>query len=210
IYVTLMLLCSCLMAQPTITSSTVLAKGESAPIKFGTGYWAPGGAGANQNWDFSAAPSSDGWNWQIFDPETTAFKDSFPSATMAFRLPQGDTAAVWEYYRFVNDSLSFLGAASVLLQDSTSFYQILEDDPDVVATFPFTFGSSHADVKSGVQWINAGGMLFEQTRYGETQRTVDAYGTLITPYGTFNNVVRVKTTESIRDTLQVFIPVETR
>ncbi|MEL7531022.1 MAG: T9SS type A sorting domain-containing protein [Bacteroidota bacterium] len=195
-------------AQATINANTVLNIGESAPVKLGLDYWNPGPAGANQTWDFSALGHNQTWDWQFYDPTTTVFADSFPSANMAFALPVANSPESWSYYRFANDSLQYLGSASILsATDSTGFYQILEEDPDLELVFPFTYETSVSDQAHGVQWVDAGGMTFEQTRDKITTRTVDAYGSLTTPYGTFNNVLRVRTTESIADTLRTIIPV---
>jgi len=201
-------LTTCLSAQATINANTVLTIGESAPVKLGLDYWNPGPSGPNQSWDFSSVGHKQTWDWRFYDPATTAFADSFPSANMAFALPVADSPESWSYYRFANDSLHYLGSASIISPtDSTGFYQILEQDPDLELVFPFTYGSSVSDQSSGVQWVNVGGMSFEQTRDKITSRTVDAYGSLTTPFGTFNNVLRVRTTESIADTLRTIIPV---
>ncbi|MEL6842537.1 MAG: T9SS type A sorting domain-containing protein [Bacteroidota bacterium] len=87
------------------------------------------------------------------------------------------------------------------------FFQIFETNPDLELVFPFSFNSTINDQAQGVQWVEVGGQVFKQTRYKTTTRTVDAYGSLSTPYGTFNNVLRVRTTESIADTLRTIVPV---
>lgn len=201
-------LSTALWGQAIINANTVLTIGESAPVKLGLDYWNPGPSGVNQSWDFSAVGHNQTWDWRFYDPTETVFVDSFPSANMAFVLPIAGSPESWSYYRFTNDSLHYLGSASILsTTDSTGFYQILEQNPDLELVFPFTYGNSVADQAKGVQWINAGSLLFKQTRDKITSRTVDAYGSLTTPYGTFNNVLRVRTTESIADTLRTIVPV---
>ncbi len=203
-----LLMTSLAWGQATIDANTVLQIGESTSVKLGLDYWNPGPGGANQNWDFSALSHNQDWDWRFYDPSQTVFADSFPSANMAFALPVANAPESWSYYRFANDSLHYLGAASILSPtDSTGFYQIFEQDPDLELVFPFTYGTSVSDQAKGVQWVNVGGMTFAQTRDKTTSRTVDAYGSLTTPYGTFNNVLRVRTTESIADTLRTIFPV---
>ncbi|MFK7920384.1 MAG: T9SS type A sorting domain-containing protein [Bacteroidia bacterium] len=201
-------LTSTLWSQATINGNTVLTIGESVPVNLGLDYWNPGPSGANQTWDFSAVGHNQTWDWRFYDPSETVFADSFPSANMAFALPIENSPESWSYYRFANDSLHYLGSASILSPtDSTGFYQILEQDPELELVFPFTYGTSVSDQAQGVQWVNAGSLTFEQTRDKITTRSVDAYGSLTTPYGTFNNVLRVRTTESIADTLRTIVPV---
>jgi hypothetical protein len=197
-------------AQPNITGQTVFQLGESVKVRLGEGFFEPGPAGENVSWDFSNVSHNQEWDWVAYNPSQTMFKDSFPSATLAFNFPQGDTSSIWEYYQFRNDSLSWLGAASVLSADSTIFYQVMEKDPDVRAAFPFTYQSTFSDNYRGVNWVRFGGMVFEQSRFGNSSDEADAYGTLTTPYGTFNNVVRIRTVEAVYDTLKSFIPVVTR
>ncbi|MEM6344210.1 MAG: T9SS type A sorting domain-containing protein [Bacteroidota bacterium] len=203
-----LILSSLAWGQATIDANTVLNIGESAPVKLGLNFWNPGPAGANQSWDFSAVDHNQDWDWRFYDPAETVFADSFPSANMAFALPVANSPESWSYYRFANDSLQYLGSASILSPtDSTGFYQIFEQNPDLELIFPFTFGTAVSDQAHGIQWVNVGGMTFAQTRDKTTTRTVDAYGDITTPYGTFNNVLRVRTTESIADTLRTLFPV---
>ena len=197
-------------AQPSITGQSVFQIGESVKVHLGEGFFTPGPSGENATWDFSTLNYDQEWDWVAYDPSETMFSDSFPSATLAFKFPQGDTADIWEYYLFRNDSLSWLGAASVLSQDSTIFYQVLNLDPDVRAVFPFTYGSSFSDHFRGKNKVTYDGSSLIQRRFGTSSDVVDAYGTLTTPYGTFNNTVRIKTIETVRDTLDFFIPVVTQ
>ena len=198
-----------LQAQPTITKDVVFDLGATAPIQFVDNFFQPGASGENVSWDFgSVNATGNAWTWEAKDAATTQFADSFPSANLAFPFPQGDTAENLVYYRFSNDSLQLVGAASTNIGGTgETFYTILEEDPDLIATFPFTYQSSHTDTYRGVNWVTFGGMLLNQTRTATTERKVDGYGTLITPLGTFQNAVRVKTTEFIRDSAFFVIPI---
>ncbi|MEM7369225.1 MAG: T9SS type A sorting domain-containing protein [Bacteroidota bacterium] len=197
------------IAQPTITKDVVFELGSSAPIQFADGYFQPGIAGENVTWDVSSIPTTgDSWTWNALDPATTAFADSFPSANLAFPFPMGDTAENLTYYRQEEDSLFFLGAASSNIGGGgETFFNILEEDPDLAVQFPFTYLSSHTDTYKGINWVEFGGMRVKQFRSATTQRVVDGHGTLTTPFGTFPNAVRVKTTESVTDSLFFVVPV---
>lgn len=197
------------ITQPTINKDVVFELGASAPIQFADGYFQPGASGEHVSWDYSSiAATGNPWTWNALDPTTTAFADSFPSANLAFPFPEGDTAENLTYYRQEADSLFFLGAASSNIGGGgETFFNILEEDPDLAVQFPLSYQSSHTDSYKGVNWIEFGGMRVKQFRSATTQRVVDGYGTLITPLDTFPNALRVKTTESITDSLFFVVPI---
>jgi hypothetical protein len=75
-------------------------------------------------------------------------------------------------------------------------YQIYSDAKDLLR-FPIGFGQSFTDEYASANRIseNAG----EYNRQGVINVEVDANGTLITPAGTFNNVLRVKSTDTFQN-----------
>lgn len=70
---------------------------------------------------------------------------------------------------------------------SGSVFLDLEDMKEILR-FPFTYGDSYMDYYSGLFFL--AGIAKNQT--GFVTVTADGYGTLITPAGTFHNVLRVK------------------
>ena len=68
-------------------------------------------------------------------------------------------------------------------------------NPEDFLRFPFTFGNTYTDPWA-VNFVN-GGYTFYRT--GNTTITADAYGTLITAAGTFNNVTRVHMVQVYQD-----------
>ena len=192
-------------AQPVITSNTVVGLGESAPVRFALGNFTPGTAGANVNHDFSQLQDDNmAFSWEALSPAATAFSDSFPGATLAFRTPvQMGSQESWVYYDWnaTSQTLDFLGSA-VVLQGATqdTFFYVLTPDPKRVQTFPFTYGDSYTDSFNGRSTVTFGTFQVVQTRTGTITVEADAYGQLSTPAGTFQNVLRIKTTEQITDT----------
>lgn len=192
-------------AQPTITDQAMVQLGESAPVQFALGGFTPGATGANVAWDFSnLVDDTLAFTWTALDPQNTAFVDSFPNANLAFQAPvQGNGSNTWIYYHYDANagSLDLHGSAS-LINDSTgvdTFFYLLTPNPKRVQTFPFTYSDSYVDGFSGLNHVNFGGFNFTQTRNGTIEVTADAWGSLVTPAGSFQNVLRIHTLENITD-----------
>lgn len=192
-------------AQPIITDQVVFALGETAPVSYLEGSFAPGPAGANVTWDFSGLSGSGvSFAWEALEPINTPFADSFPSATLAFLFPdttQTGTSENWIYYRMENSVLDLLGTTSVLTENggADTVYSLMNEDPDELFQFPFTYGDSASDPVAGKNIAEVSGFKVVQDRTGTTRTVVDGYGTLITPAGTFQNAVRVKRIETLQD-----------
>lgn len=198
--------CGQLSAQSngSITSDVVFSLGDTALVHLGQGQWQPGASGQGVTWDLSQMPHDTAWVWRDMMPDTVAHRDSFPSATMAFNIPVGDTSASLSFYRHANDSLQYLGSA-VTTSDGADVrsFNLLRQMPELIAAFPFEYGDSFSTTYRGINWVSFGGQTVRQTRYGEVSRTVDGQGTLITPFGTFDDALRVKTTQVDYDTTMV-------
>jgi hypothetical protein len=67
--------------------------------------------------------------------------------------------------------------------------------------FPFTVGNSYTDVFSGT--LNTSSTFY---RKGTVTATADGSGTLITPAGTFTNVIRIHFVESYQDSANFGVP----
>ncbi|MDV7396316.1 hypothetical protein RZS08_33285, partial [Arthrospira platensis SPKY1] len=112
----------------------------------------------------------------------------------------------YSFYYSDGNSLEFLGSALVLNPGSApdTNYLTLTVDGDLLFEFPLHYGDQMSDDIEGTNTVFAGGSPFVTQRTGTTTTEVDGYGTLITPLGTFNNVLRVKRTESISDSFMGF------
>jgi hypothetical protein len=77
-------------------------------------------------------------------------------------------------------------------------YSNLED----LIRFPFTMGNTFSDTWA-TQFVSGG---FDFYRTGVTTVTADAYGTMITPAGTFTNVLRVHFVQVYRDSANFGVP----
>ncbi len=171
-------------AQPVINSSDVTpVAGEIFKTVNFYDESDPGNNGANVTWDFSGiqATEDDTLMMRAVTPQSTGISSSFPGATVAIADPD-------DYYYFLkaeNNKLIEMGTGE------SSDVMPLSDTKELLR-FPLTFGTTFTDTYSG----SAGDLLFSVDIDGKVTVTADAYGTLITPSGTFNNVLRIVTIDS--------------
>jgi hypothetical protein len=160
--------------------------------------------GASQNWD--AADQVGTTVYQNFQPMSAtplAFQITFfgsdyatPLLSGAGLLGTGGTATdAYEYYNYASSDsrLEIKGfGANISFQGSTPVpLPALYTSPDVLYRFPITFGNSDSsnsgyDLSVPLGGLGTVGLKRQQKRVNN----VDAWGTLITPAGTFN-VLRV-------------------
>lgn len=167
-------------AQPTIDQSNFAASpGESFVLNAST-WMDPGASGANVTWDFSGLVIDSTFTYAYVDPASTPMTDSFPTATVAHAEGSG-----YAYRSFDATGGYYLGYN--IDPDWVVDYQ----DPEMTFQFPCTYGTQwvddlFADVGPGPSWYYTGSINAE----------ADGHGTLILPYGTFTNVLRLHLTRS--------------
>lgn len=211
------LLPTLLVAQaPTITADTRVLLGEGEPVRaFQDFPFNPGPAGENQTWDFGDIGEGDlSYEWRPQDPAETPFQDSFPAANLAFQVPPGaqnDTTEAYIYYDLTEDGeVLLLGTVGLITGQDTFF--LIYQDPYLSAKFPITYQDVFTDEYRTTTVIEADTSQLTIISIGDLTLTGDAYGTLITPAGTFDDVLRVRLDEVRRDSfinLPVPIPAMT-
>jgi hypothetical protein len=188
----LLLLLFCLKAysQPIITETDFTHYSvnvySASPIGL-----SPGSAGANQVWDFSAVTySSVSYSIQTVPSSSAPFFSTFPTTNYVQKISYPNNPDAF----YVMSRVTSTGVESFA---NTSNSQIIKDyTPDTqLIPLPLSFNQSYTDV-------------FQATT--ETSPTTrinlyDGYGTLITPFGTFNNVIRMKQTEQGEDVYNWFL-----
>ena len=191
----LMVLAVGVFAQPTLTSSWVVGP----PVTFstftinshGTGYH-EGAGGPNQTWDFH----TDTTQWQENNSYISSWsqQDStyFPTATMGIHdyiVPASFYNDI--FYQLTGNVFSYLGYYNPAINE-------LSKTKQEVFHFPFTYLSTFTDAYSGSYSKNYAG-TFQMSNFTEQDTVIaDGYGTLITPFYTFSNVLRVKTLSTIQ------------
>jgi hypothetical protein len=160
-------------AQPVILNGDKIpAPGMSVAISTGSAAGGTGSAGASQTWDFSAVSFTQIGNFSTVNPSSTPHTTSFPSATHAYTFSN-----TYSYFNASSTKMEVLGYTIVSPGSGNDY----TPNPRTVLKFPFNFGNSLTD-----DWQKAGGSTNSVTI------TYDAYGTLIMPTKTYQNVVRVK------------------
>lgn len=135
----------------------------------------------NQVWDFSSAVTQLTFSISLLDPASTPYFADFPTSNFAQSINSGATPLAYFYGAITADSLYGLGSRSVLIPTSNLTYI----NPNVSFRFPMAYQTTIYDVSTD-----------DQGDYENDQRTYIAYGDVITPFGTYNNVVLFRDQES--------------
>ncbi|MGG5210163.1 T9SS type A sorting domain-containing protein [Chryseobacterium sp. MIQD13] len=146
----------------------------------------PGPSGANQTWDFSQYTSAGTTSQTTYNCPGNVNCSDFPVANMLIGIAGSDS---YSYMLFSNNEISTVGS-KVVDQNNNVAKQIFDNyklDQKYPITYQQTFSdswSSHSDPAGN-------------TETGTQTITVDGYGALITPAGTFSNTLRIKRVQNI-------------
>ncbi|MBX7107379.1 MAG: T9SS type A sorting domain-containing protein [Chitinophagales bacterium] len=178
-------------AQITITSANTPDAGDNFVAQgCDTTGVEPGNSGANITWNFSSlVPSGETVTYEYVAPEGTPFASSFPSASIV----QNVLNSLYIYYNVNESSQSLLGIGGSVMVE-------VYDNPELLISFPFTYNSTLTDPFSASYEI----LGLTNYHFGTHTLTADAYGTLILPTGTYNNVLRVKSNTDAKDSMYIF------
>lgn len=167
-------------AQLTLTSTDLNPQyGESFGIAR-SGWINPGSGGTGMTWDLSALTPDFTGTISVLGPDA-----NYPGSTHSLSTTFDD-GFVSNEYQTVSSSDQFLHGFTFSGSAATLDYAYT--DPQQLMQFPLTLSSSFTDDYSGPFSI-AG---IDGTRSGTVTYTVDGSGTLITPSGTFQNVLRLR------------------
>src|ERR1700741_4920579 len=165
-------------AQPIIQNgSNVPAVGFTAVVSGAGNTVAPGTGGANITWDLSGLSPSELGAIEFVTPSTTPYFSTFPSSNLCIKItPTGSSVSIYQYDKVTAtrwDQIANSYAGPGTGKDYTA-------NPESFLKFPFQYNESFIDT-------------FQSTSGGVSSVTItyDGYGTLKTPFGTYNNVVRV-------------------
>ena len=193
-----------LFAQPVIQEQILLELNEGEPIEFlalNAGNFNPGPAGERQNWDFAQiSKSNKGCFFEALDPTLSQFRDSFPNATVYFicrdTSPAGQIVENHTFYRYLESSALFEGTVSLSISDPDfdSIFTVFTD-PQTFLTFPYEYLGTFTDEYSARVTTYTQNQQFTVQSSGSLTSRVDAFGTLTTPVGTFEDVLRISRSE---------------
>lgn len=177
-----------LFAQPTLQNNVFPNVGDVITISEGDTLIVQGSAGANMNWDFSSLAPLEGTTsiqYQYVTVASTPYAADFPTANIASKTIE-DTVT-YSYFKKETNELMLIGAAS------EGFLNIYTNPNSALKT-PLNFNGSFQDDYASVLETGDG---VQVNLDGSQTITYDAYGTLKTPLGTFNNAIRTKGISSI-------------
>ena len=150
----------------------------------GTGYsgtpssLSQGNDGPDQVWDFSGLTLTQNSTTTTVTVASAPLSANFPSANYCWKITNNTNISGYNFFSLSNSSFESLGL-SVLGQANKY------TDTSIMYTFPYTYNTTITDTYKGITDISPKSFT---TVY-------DAYGTLITPLGTYTNVIRQKKTE---------------
>ena len=186
-----------LFSQPVLTSDLNFSIGDTYRYD---GYLSitnidPGAGGANLIWDFSTISGGtyyEGEGAICVDPSTSAFGDSAAvvNANICIRNSENPNIGPYQYYDCNNTSQNLL-AMGFLGSGNNSFSTYT--DVLTAQQFPFTYGNSFNDTWELLMYHIDMGYYFMRDSSIVTVEA-DGYGTITTPAGEFNNVLRIKRT----------------
>jgi len=175
-------------AQPTLTqASNAPVAGTQFTFHYGP-HVAPGGGGAQQTWDLSTLGTDSTVQAAIVQASATPNGSLFPSATVAEVNP-----TVTVYYGVAGDGVYNAGSDD----GSTA---IVNAQMGRYLPYPCTFGTTWSGPESAT--FTADGM--DVFRSGTVVGEADGYGTVVMPWGTVSNVLRVHWTSTLRDSTTLF------
>ncbi len=146
--------------------------------------------GQNQKWDFSKLKIKEGEKLteKMISPEVYINDSSFSNANLIESYSDGRKVFI---LKTITEN-HLLG-----IVDSLSGMKIVYSDPMLFSKRPIKFGDSFTDKYSSEFSINGLNFICN----GVVTLTADATGKLILPNGTFDNVLRVKITQTQNDIL---------
>ena len=188
---TLILVPSLLKAQITLTTSDFPALGEGWYEYIDTTNQLPVGAsGANQSWDYSNFIINDNSGVLFLSPSVTptSWSSNFPNASLVSYNTTDTNAA---YFR--SNSNGFYIDGFYDGSAGAAGFNVIDFNPNrLIVPAPFTYNSTRTH-RSRIQIFTVFNGTNVQFIQGTNHNFVaDGYGTLTTPAGVFNNVLRTK------------------
>ncbi len=186
-----------LFSQPTLTSNLNFTIGDTYryDMYHEVTNIEPGPGGTNMVWDFANVTGPtyiEGYGGICVDPTTTPFADSaaVANANICLRSEETPEESPYQYIESNNFSqeiiaMGFLGGGSSNFTTYTN--------PQTIIEYPFTYGDSFDDTWELIMYSPDMGYYFNRDSAIVTVEA-DAYGTITTPVGVFQNALRIKTT----------------
>jgi Secretion system C-terminal sorting domain len=148
----------------------------------------PAGTGTvmDKTWDFSGQPEQDSLYFSYIAPSTTTATDSFLTSAIA------EVITGISGYMYFQTGVGFMARKGT---DDASLYMNYYTDSAMCFTFPITAGDQTSYTYAG-KLVDKGTSQWMDIVNGEVEIEAVAQGTLITPKGTFADVLCIAITET--------------
>jgi len=196
-------------SQTILIDQVIFESGDNISVVFTDEGITEGDDGENVDWDFSNITGSDTVTWIGVDPLDHDIAQAFwPDSDLGSFIPAPLNDSVefstFEFYDFDEDRIATLGLYSIIKNKMTN-----EVDTQIVNystntfeefAFPISYLDEFESDYSGTVAGSFQGFDTEVKRGGEVVMKADATGTIHTPVGTFENVLRIKRIQTQYDT----------
>ncbi|MFN3403923.1 MAG: T9SS type A sorting domain-containing protein [Cytophagaceae bacterium] len=193
IYLVFLFVAHVSMGQFTLTSSYKYEAGMSyRSYQYYTVDLAPQGSGASQTWNFTGMQEFSRYNSVV---QSKSFDLYYPSANIVVKTSHSTPREY--YYQPKNNELINWGYKNTEIGDANYSYQ----DSHKVLQYPMSFGGAEfSDSVKGTILINYMGTSFPGTRKAKVVTSIDGYGSIVLPNSNHDNVIRVKSLLTSKDT----------
>ena len=189
------------MAQPTLTAAGNPQVGDAitlyklvSPSSTST-YIDEGPMGEAVTWDFAGLEVND-----MVVPNPITYEFEIPSAAEAAICPSADLSLKNTYNISIVGLYDLSSAGFLKVGDSPFSNTTQYDDARDELIYPFSYGDAHSDTYSYA--YEAFGVASDVS--GTVDMVADGYGTLILPFETINNALRVKVIEYNNENNELF------
>jgi hypothetical protein len=161
-----------------------------------------GELGANQSWDFSNL-SGEGspFSYDVVETASTIFAPEYPNSNFAY-----DVMDILFFWNGNSDKIEDMGFA--MMFEGYTMMQVYSN-PKTQIEFPLTYGSSGTDDFENTTELVG---FFSSDETGTRSWSVEGYGSLTLPNGTFDDVLLVHVNENsttVQDVFGTVIELET-
>lgn len=196
-------------SQITITNADMPSAGDTLRISYSNDTLDPTITGPNHTWNYAYLTATSQWVEKFDSPTTftTPFNLLFNPLNTSYGQQQytpdsiAGGIALDDAYGFFKKSSSALKQVGLGLTINSLPIPFDYNPDDFVFNFPLNFGDiDSCDAEFGPPSFAAGILPFYYGQKIHRVNVVDGWGTLTTPFGTFQ-ALRVKSTLAIRDTI---------
>lgn len=169
-------------AQPSLSASDIHTVFTSILYNTPSNSFSPGNSGPNQTWDYSNLSLPPIGAFNLVPSSTGSFSGTFTQSNLCYNFdPDAPNINYYYYLRTSSTAVEQLGFVS-----NDAIIKNFNSNPKKTIQFPYTYNTTFTDTYQS------------NTDSAPTTVTVtyDAYGTLILPFGTFQNVIRQKFVEN--------------